>query len=88
MQISNKRENEIFEYRAKVVSSNIERIRKKAGYSQMELAYLINSSQSVIHYAEKGRNRANKAAVPDLFTLEKIAMVCMVELTDIIFPNG
>lgn len=83
-QISDKEINEVYERRAMIIAFNIAQVRKKKGLSQMELAFFTNTAQSVILYAERGKNKQGKPYIPTMLTIEKIAVACNVTLMELI----
>jgi transcriptional regulator with XRE-family HTH domain len=60
----------------KKLGKRIQELRKKKGYTQEKVAELISMEQNTISVIESGRN------FPTLATLEKIANVLDVELSD------
>lgn len=60
----------------KKLGKKIKEIRKKRGFTQEKLAEMIEMEQNTISVIESGRN------FPTLATLEKIAAVLGVELSD------
>jgi transcriptional regulator with XRE-family HTH domain len=62
---------------AKILASNVRRIRKERGWTQDRLAAEINVEQAAISLIENGR------ANPTLLTIESIAKVLSVGLGDL-----
>lgn len=50
-------------------SDNLKRLRKEKGYTQQELATLVNVSQGTIHFWENGRNFPNTLKIVNLLTI-------------------
>lgn len=79
--------NELFQFRAEVVAKNVDRAIRDSGLSTQDVAYLANTSVNVIHYARKGFNRNKKTFIPDIPTLDKIAKVTQVTITELIIKK-
>ena len=60
----------------KKLGKRIKELRKRKGYTQEKLAEMINMEQNTISVIESGRN------FPTLVTLEKMANILGVELSD------
>lgn len=60
----------------KKLGKRIKELRKQKGYTQEQVAEMIELEQNTISVIESGRN------FPTLVTLEKIASVLQVELSD------
>ena len=60
----------------KKLGLKIKELRKRKGFTQEQLAELINMEQNSISVIESGRN------FPTLWTLEKIAQILEVNLSD------
>ncbi len=62
----------------KLLGKRIQKIRKKTGMSQEEVAHKIKISRAYMGYIEQGRN------APSLEVLQKIASVLKVKLSDLV----
>jgi len=66
----------------KVIAKNLTGLRKKFGYTQIEMAEKLNYSDKAVSKWERGES------VPDIFVLKKIADIFNVTVDTLISPNS
>lgn len=88
VRIEDKDALKMLEFRAAIISENLQRLRRITGLNKEEVAYLSNISISTMIYAERGLSREGSVYAPDILTLEKLAKTYGVGLSDILFKKN
>lgn len=82
--LENKDCEDLLNFRSAIIAENVKRARRNSGLNIETVAFLCNTSSAVIVYAERGTNRYHKAYTPDIHTLDKMAKIFGVSITDLI----
>ena len=78
---------ELLQFRAAIISENLKRERRKSGLTLEEVAFLTNLGKDTILYCERGIGRTRKIFVPTINTLDRVAKVFNIPISDLIIKK-